>query len=70
MKTKEIIKEIEKLPNQKRIYVIEKAIQLIRKQKDLNQMNKAADVLLSDYASDKELTIFTNIDWEDFYETR
>ena len=70
MRTKEIIKEIERLPNQKRIYVIEKTIQLIRKQEDTNQMSKAADVFFSDYKSNKDLTIFTNIDWEDFYETR
>jgi hypothetical protein len=33
-------------------------------------MNLAAEALLSDYKTDKDLTAFTNIDFEDFYETR
>ena len=35
-----------------------------------DQMKKAADELYEDYLSDKELTAFTNLDFEDFYETR
>lgn len=70
MRTNEIIKEIQRLPVQKRIYVIEKAIHSIRKQEDKNELKKAADKLLIDYESDKELTAFTNIDFEDFYEAR
>ncbi len=70
MGTKEIIKEIKKLPIQKRIFIIEKTLHSIRKQEETNQMKKAADELYSDYKSDKELTTFTDIDFEDFYETR
>jgi len=70
MRTNEIIKEIQRLPVQKRIYVIEKTIQSIRKQEDANLLKKAADALLVDYKSDKELTAFTNIDFEDFYEAK
>ena len=70
MKTDEIIKEIERLPIPKRIYVIEKAIQLIRKQEDAIQMKNAVNDLMTDYKSDKELTAFTNLDMEDFYEAR
>ena len=70
MRTDEIIKEIQKLPVQKRIYVIEKTIHSIQKQDDSNQLKKAADSLLIDYQSDKELTVFTGIDFEDFYETK
>ncbi len=62
MKTGEIIKEIERLPIPKRIYVIEKAIQLIRKQEDAIQMKNAVNDLMTDYKSDKELTAFTNLD--------
>jgi hypothetical protein len=36
----------------------------------MNQMKKAAAALYSDYKLDKELIAFTNIDFEDFYETR
>ena len=70
MRTNEIIKEIQRLPVQKRIYVIEKTIHSMRKQEDTNQMKKAADTLYSDYKSDKELTAFTNLDFENFYEAR
>ena len=70
MRTNEIIKEIQRLPVHKRIYVIEKTIHSIRKQEDKNELKKAADNLLIDYESDKELTAFTNIDFEDIYEAR
>ncbi len=70
MKTKELIKEIQKLPVRKRIYVIERSMNLIRKQEDEDQMKKAADDLYEDYLTDKELTVFTNLDFESFYETR
>ena len=70
MKTKELIKEIQKLPVRKRIYVIERSMNLIRKQGDEDQMKKAADDLYEDYLTDKELTVFTNLDFESFYETR
>lgn len=65
MRTSEIIREIQRLPVQKRIYVIEKTIHSIRKQEDANLLKKAADSLFVDYKSDKELTVFTNIDFED-----
>lgn len=70
MRTSEIIREIQRLPVQKRIYVIEKTIHSIRKQEDANLLKKAADILLDDYKSDSELTAFTNIDFEDFYEAK
>jgi hypothetical protein len=70
MNTKEIIQEIQKLPVSKRIYVIERSIHLIRKQDEENQLKRAADELYEDYLTDKELTSFTNLDLESFYETR
>ncbi|MBC8180535.1 hypothetical protein H8E88_05360 [candidate division KSB1 bacterium] len=70
MRTSEIISEIQRLPIQKRIYVIEKTIHSIRKKEDTSQMKKSADVLFLDYQSNKELTAFTDLDLEDFYEAR
>jgi hypothetical protein len=70
MRTADIIKELIRLPLNKRIYVIEKTIQSIRQQEDSNQLSIAADHLANDYRTDKELTVFTNIDFENFYETR
>ncbi len=70
MKTNEIIKELRRMPVNKQIYVIEKTIQSIRQQEDSKQMKKAVDQLYADYKNEQELTAFTNIDFEDFYETR
>jgi hypothetical protein len=70
MRTNELIKEIERLPIQKRMLVIEKAIHSLRKNESSIHMEKAAASLYSDYATDKELTSFTNLDFEDFYEAR
>ncbi|MFO7933666.1 MAG: hypothetical protein R6U96_07835 [Promethearchaeia archaeon] len=70
MRTNEILKEIKRLPIRKRIYLIEKAIHSIREQEEKDQMKKAVDKLYIDYKNDKELTAFTDIDLEDFYETR
>ena len=70
MRTSEIINEIQRLPIQKRIFVLEKTIHSIRKNEDAIQMQNAAKSLYHDYKTDKELTIFTNLDFEGFYETR
>ena len=70
MGTKEIIKEIQRLPIPKRMLVIERTLKSIR-ERELNiKIKKAVDALLKDYQSDKELTVFTGIDFENFYETR
>jgi len=70
MRTNELIKEIQRLPLQKRIYVIEKSIHSMRKNEDANQMKKAATALYSDYKNDEDLTFFTKLDFEEFYEAR
>ena len=70
MRTNDLIKEIQRLPIQKRMFVIEKTIHSLRKHEDTNAMKKAADSLYADYTSDKELTAFTNLDFEDFYEAK
>jgi len=70
MRTNELIKEIQRLPISKRIYVVEKAIHSIRTQEDKSIMKNAADALYADYKTDIELTAFTKLDFEDFYETK
>jgi hypothetical protein len=37
---------------------------------NIYDMNYAANLLYSDYANDKELTAFTALDYENFYETK
>ncbi len=70
MRTNDIIKEIQRLPIAKRIYVVEKTIHSIRTKEDKNDMKKAAETLFADYKTDNELTSFTNLDFVDFYETK
>lgn len=70
MKTKELISEIEKLPIKERIYVVECTVRQIRKLQEENQMKAAVEELYSDYKSGKELTVFTELDFESFYEAR
>ncbi len=70
MSTDEIIKEIQRLPVQKQILVIEEIIRSIRKKAQENQMEMAAEALYEDYKNDKDLTAFTGIDFDNFYETK
>ncbi|MCD4746442.1 MAG: hypothetical protein K8R58_09095 [Bacteroidales bacterium] len=70
MGTKEIIQEIKRMPINKRILIIERTIQSIKESEVKNKMKKAVDILVSDYENDTELTVFTNLDFESFYEAR
>lgn len=70
MRTNELIKEIQRLPVQKRMFVIEKTIHSLRIQENADNMKKAANSLYEDYLTDKELTAFTTLDFDDFYEAR
>lgn len=70
METKEIISEIEKLTVKERLQIIEKTARTIQIDDEREQMKKAADQLYDDYKDDAELTAFTDLDLEDFYETR
>jgi hypothetical protein len=65
MNTNELLKEIERLPVNKRIYLIEKTLSCLRKNEDVNQMNLAAESLYSEYANNEGLTAFTDIDFEE-----
>jgi hypothetical protein len=70
MTTSSIIKEINRLPLSKRMLVIEKAIRSIRSANSKDILKQAADKLQFIYKEDKELTVFTALDYTDFYETR
>jgi hypothetical protein len=75
----ELLSELNKLDTYDRLRIIEQAIHSIREElhpiiykKDLrsykSQLLKAAKILAQDYKNDKELTAFTALDGEDFYE--
>jgi hypothetical protein len=69
MSTKEILQGIKRLPFHERLLIIEKAIKSLHENTD-TQLEKAAKVLLPDYKKDKNLTAFTALDFEKFYEAR
>ena len=75
----EILKELKKLPTKERLAIMEAVLHLIRE--DLQQVEQpvvrvekkrqlaaAAEALLPDYAPGGDLTIFTALDSEKFYE--
>jgi len=70
METNEIIEQIRNMPLSQRIYVLEKALQSIREEEGDSKVKDAAEALYPEYSTDKELTAFTDLDFEDFYETR
>jgi hypothetical protein len=71
MTATQVISEIKGMSLIDKIQIIEFAIKSIKKEtsKKLN-LSKAAMLLKEDYENDSELTIFSNLDSEDFYETR
>jgi hypothetical protein len=69
MSTREILQSIRQLPFNERLSIIEKALKTLHESKD-TQLEKAANALMADYKTDKELTAFTAIDFENFYEAR
>ncbi|HEV7796961.1 MAG TPA: hypothetical protein VGO73_02300 [Pyrinomonadaceae bacterium] len=74
MTNSEIIDQLKQLTTAERLAVIEAATRLIRE--DLSsfegsengeeQLAQAANALLADYQSDRELTAFTSLDGDDF----
>ena len=70
MGTKEIIREIKKLPLADRISVIEKMLKSVKTDSVRHPMEHASEILYNDYKNDKELTAFTSIDFDKFYEAK
>lgn len=70
MSTSELIGEIQKLSVNQKFRVIEATIKSIKNDENTNDLTIAAEALYNDYATDKNLTAFTTIDLESFYETK
>jgi len=70
METATIIHEIDNLPAYKRMFIVEQIIRSIRLNGQERTLETAADCLYADYNNDEELTVFTQLDCEDFYEPR
>ncbi len=58
-----------KLPLTDKLLIIERTVKSIRIEKE-KSMKSAVDSLYEDYKLDKELTVFTQLDKEPFYEAR
>ena len=70
MQTIRLIQEMQRLSLEKKIELIEETLKSIKKDEINNQMVIAAERLYDDYGKDKELTAFTSLDLENFYEAR
>lgn len=69
MTTTDIIQELDRLPLADKLLIIERTLKSIRIEK-AKSLKIAVDTLYDDYKTDKELTAFTKLDKEPFYETR
>lgn len=70
METNELIKQIITLPVEQKMLIIENTLKSIRQNNLKTQMNNAVSELMHDYKTDKELTLFTEIDLDSFYEAK
>ena len=69
METLEIIRNINRLPLSQQMLIAERIIHSIRK-KEQSSLEIAAERLYADYMTDENLTMFTQLDCEDFYEAK
>lgn len=70
MSTTEILEQINRLTLTDKLFVVEKAMKDLLKENIDMQMSMAAEALEEEYRTNKELTIFSNLDAEDFYEPK
>ncbi|MBK6482809.1 MAG: hypothetical protein IPG01_06670 [Chitinophagaceae bacterium] len=69
MDVKTLVEEISHLEYDDRLTFLEKTIETLRTEPS-KILEEAAMLLQKDYVKDKELTAFTSIDFENFYEAR
>ena len=65
----EILQSIKELPFHERLSLIEKALKTLHEPSG-RQLIRAANKLKGDYMKDDDLTSFTALDYEKFYEAR
>jgi hypothetical protein len=70
MQTSTLLRAIKQLPVASRFQIVEQTLRSIKRENTKRQIALAADRLYDDYMNDKELTAFTALDFEDFYETK
>ncbi len=70
MQTINIIQEIQRLPLDKKFWIVEETIKSIKHDEVNHTMEMAVNKLYNDYTNDNELTAFTALDFDSFYETK
>ena len=70
METREILKAIKKLPVSKRMFIVERTLKTMIESETRKKMASAAESLIEDYKINNELIAFSQLDYEDFYETK
>ena len=70
MSTAEIIDKINLLSPAEKLFIIEKTFKDILHLNAVQQMTLAAEALENEYRTNQELTAFSSIDFEDFYEAK
>lgn len=70
MQIEELIHEIQLLPISKRVFLVEEMLKSIKKEELAIQMESAAGELSEEYLMNKNLTAFTELDLEAFYEAK
>lgn len=70
MSTSEILDKISKLSPAEKLFIIEKTFKEFLHSNSVEQMTIAAETLENEYKTNQELTAFSSIDFEDFYEAK
>ena len=70
MQNIDLLEQIKRLRVSQQLFLIEETLKFIQKEEAGHQMELAANVLYNDYVNDIELTVFTLLDLEEFYETK
>ncbi len=70
MSTSDILKEIDLLPLNEKLSLIQKALRDMLRHNYEQQLTVAAEAMENEYKTNTELTAFTSIDLDDFYETK
>jgi hypothetical protein len=69
MGTKEIIKEIKKLPYTDKMVIVEETLKIINEE-PAKSFEKAVKLMETEYRTNKELTEFSSLDGDEFYEAK
>jgi hypothetical protein len=70
MSITEILNEINLLPPKEKICLIQQALKSLQDTTAKNELTLAADAMKEEYRTNKDLTAFSDIDFENFYEAR